>query len=507
MLDVVVFCEGTYPFVSGGVSSWIHALLHAMPGLKFGLVFLSPGRGFEKKLKYELPPNLRDLVEIYIYDVRLVSNSTPCSPAQRDKAWEALERFSTGVVDGQWIDFETLFRDLGCDRLGKTPYLSIEDMAHSDKAWEVLLRLYHRSAPDLSFVDYFWTWRFIHYPLFQLLNAPIPPARVYHTVTTGWSGLLASLAKLRSGSPMILTEHGIYTNERRIEIVKANWIYVESATRENEHAFGILKSLWIHLFQALGKLTYACADEIFTLYDGNRLKQIAAGADPAKIRIVPNGVRIDVFEQARATPGPELPPGQFTIGFVGRVVPIKDVLTLIRACLIVAEAVPEAHTYIIGPTDEEPDYFSECQNLVQTLGLADRITFTGPQDVKLWYPKLDALVLTSISEGQPLVILEGFVAGVPCVSTDVGACSEIILGGERADRELGAAGFVTQVGSPQETAAALIQLARDPELVARQREVGRQRVRRYYDHSEMISTYLGIYQHQIARAPETARGA
>ena len=47
-------------------------------------------------------------------------------------------------------------------------------------------------------------------------------------------------------------------------------------------------------------------------------------------------------------------------------------------------------------------------------------------DVKQIYPRIDVLVLTSISEGLPLVILEAAAAGVPLVSTDVGACRELL---------------------------------------------------------------------------------
>lgn len=493
MLDVVLFCEGTYPFISGGVSSWIHALLSAMPEIKFGIVFLSPGRSFKKELKYTLPPNLREFVEVYLYDVRLVKDRPPASGAAREAAWNALEAFSTGLVEGQWVNFSSLFRDLGCVGPEGRPLLSMEEMAYSPRAWEILVKLYNRSAPDLSFVDFFWTWRFIHFPLFQLLHAPIPAARCYHTVTTGWSGLLATMATLRTGAPMLLTEHGIYTNERRIEIVKADWIHVETQRLEGSQSFGFLKSLWIHLFEALGRLCYEHAREILTLYDGNRQKQLAAGAPKEKIRIIPNGVRIDVFESVPQGQLRVKPEGEFAIGFVGRIVPIKDVLTLIRACRSVNDRVPQARTYLIGPTDEDPEYYRECQNLVNTLGLQDQVRFTGPQDVKAWYPTLDVLVLTSISEGQPLVILEAFVAGVPCVATDVGGCSEILLGGSPEDKALGSAGFVTQVGSPQSTAAAILRLATDPQLRRTQSLVGQRRVRQFYDHLDMIREYRELY--------------
>ena len=79
--------------------------------------------------------------------------------------------------------------------------------------------------------------------------------------------------------------------------------------------------------------------------------------------------------------------------------------------------------------------------LAATLGVAERVEFTGRVDVKQIYPRIDVLVLTSISEGLPLVILEAAAAGIPVVSTD-GACRRAprgqparatgALGGERA---------------------------------------------------------------------------
>jgi hypothetical protein len=59
---------------------------------------------------------------------------------------------------------------------------------------------------DQSFIDFFWTWRFSHLPLFRLVDAVIPRAAVYHSISTGYAGLLAALAKLRTGSPLLITE-------------------------------------------------------------------------------------------------------------------------------------------------------------------------------------------------------------------------------------------------------------------------------------------------------------
>jgi glycosyltransferase involved in cell wall biosynthesis len=484
MVDVVIFCEGTYPYVSGGVSSWIHALITGMPDLTFGLVFLAPTRNFKRDFKYKLPANVKEFVEIYIYDVAIVDRP-PTGDSRA--AWKSVEKFFNELADGQVADLEKLLPHL-------TP--GMRDLAYSRQSWDILLRSYHRLAPDLSFVDYFWTWRFIHFPLFQLLNAPIPEAKVYHTVTTGWSGFLAALARIRTGRPMLLTEHGIYTNERRIEVVTADWIHVE-AVQDSGDALGVLKTLWINLFKSLGRLCYHFADEIYTLFEANRELQLEMGAPREKTHIIPNGVPVASLSRGDVEPVPKSEP--FRVGFVGRVVPIKDVKTFLLACHQLQAEAPEARVYIIGPCEEDREYYEECLNLTASLGLENYVVYTGPQNVKAWYPTLDVLVLTSVSEGQPLVILEGYCCNVPCVATDVGSCAELLYGREGEDRQIGAAGFVTPVAAPAETAAAILQLVRNPELKRRQGEAGRRRVERYYDSVQMLDSYHKVYEESIAR--------
>src|SRR3546814_18617729 len=83
---------------------------------------------------------------------------------------------------------------------------------------------------------------------------------------------------------------------------------------------------------------------------------------------------------------------------------------------------------ILGPFDEDPGYCQECRDLVAMLGLGETVKFMGQVKLDDWLGRIDAIVLTSISEAQPLVILEAGAAGVPTVATDVGACREMILG-------------------------------------------------------------------------------
>jgi hypothetical protein len=95
----------------------------------------------------------------------------------------------------------------------------------------MMLELYNKRHPEASFLDYFWTYRFTHLPICNVINAPLPRAKVYHTICTGFAGLMAVLASLRMDRPMLLTEHGIYTKERKIEVAQSKWIHTEQDDR------------------------------------------------------------------------------------------------------------------------------------------------------------------------------------------------------------------------------------------------------------------------------------
>ena len=98
---------------------------------------------------------------------------------------------------------------------------------------------------------------------------------------------------------MILTEHGIYTKERRIEIYSADWIHhVENDDLVVDDEPPYFRQFWNRHFEVMGGCCYAQADHIFTLFGQNRQAQVADGADPAKIAIIPNGVNVAALTAA-----------------------------------------------------------------------------------------------------------------------------------------------------------------------------------------------------------------
>jgi glycosyltransferase involved in cell wall biosynthesis len=121
----------------------------------------------------------------------------------------------------------------------------------------------------------------------------------------------------------------------------------------------------------------------------------------------------------------------------------------------------------------------------------------GAQPVTEIYPQLDVLLLTSLSEGQPLVILEAYAAGLPVVATDVGACRELIEGAEDSDRALGPSGIVTRVANPADTAAALVRMAKHPEQRAQMGRAGTARLVARYQLRDVVATYDGIYHTMV----------
>jgi polysaccharide biosynthesis protein PelF len=491
--DVCLILEGTYPYVTGGVSSWIHQLVTALPELRFAIFHISATKGEVHEARYTLPPNVVSLVDVGIHGGEEPPVAGGALPAP---AWETMWRYHEELKDGRADGLGELLREIS-PHAGAGP--SVHDYVHGKPAWEIVRRLYEQRAPDISFLDYFWTWRFTHLPIFRLLHAPVPEAAVYHTVSTGWAGLVAAIQRVRRARPMLLTEHGIYSRERRMEIDQAEWIYVQrQAPMTLAAGPGFFKELWIRLFERLSRITYVHADQIVTIFEGNRQAQIRDGADPARTLVVPNGINMEPLAALPRAPGG---PDEFRIGFVGRVVPIKDVKTFIRAVKIVSAALPGARAVIAGPGDEDPQYLEECHALAATLGVADRLEFTGRVDVKLIYPRIDVLVLTSISEGLPLVILEAAAAGIPVVSTDVGACRELLEGIQPADRALGASGLVTGLADPGATAQAILSLARDPGLCEEMGRSARSRVRAYYQEADLVRRYRDIYTELIAAGP------
>src|SRR6266436_2219033 len=319
-VDVCIIVEGAYPYVSGGVSAWVHGLIRRQPELRFCVVAILPEPP-APVAKYDVLPNLDTLHHLYL------SESYGSGGWRRPRAFNQAEFDQAADVflsAGGLAELERIIALLA--PLVKARRTA--DLLDSTLAWNLVCDLYDREMPHESFLHFFWAWRALFGGLVATLSFPLPSARVYHTVSTGYAGLLAARAAVETGRPAIITGHGIYTNERRIEILQAEWI-VDTLDK----GFAIhdprrdLRDFWSAAFESYARACYEACTEVITLHGANQPAQTMHGAAPARMKIIPNGVDYQTLSQLPQVAA-DAPP---TVALVGRVVPIKDIKTYLHA--------------------------------------------------------------------------------------------------------------------------------------------------------------------------------
>ena len=498
--DVILLLEGTYPMVRGGVSSWVDQLIRGLPQLRFALVFIGGRPDHYGDILFERPANVVHLECHYLMDDLPALHAIKArkgSPSTFNTVHELHETLRNPALHDQ-------NRAL-CDvakMIGQRGGLSQEDFLHSQAAWQHIVDHYLEHVTEPSFIDYFWSVRNIHAPLFLLARIAngLPRGRCLHTISTGYAGFLGALAHHIHQWPLLITEHGIYTKERQIDLLEAKWI--KTSTDALSHGFqidtGYIRQMWIRFFQGLGRMTYACAAQITTLHEGNRLRQLQDGAPEARTRIIPNGICIERFAPLRSATANNQQP---IVALLGRVTPIKDIKTFIRAMRQLTSQLPDAQGLIVGPDSEDPDYAQECRDLVAQLGLEKSVHFLGFQRTEEILAQVRLVVLTSISEAQPLVVLEAMAAGLPVVCSDVGACRELVIGDPARQQ---AAGHIVPIANPMATAQAMQLLLTQATAWQSAREAGIARVEAEYTEALMMARYQQLYEEVINPSSEPA---
>ena len=460
-MRICIVVEGCYPYSVGGVSSWIHSIIQSFPEHEFVLQTIVPNRSLRGQFMYAIPDNVSEIHELYLEDVDWERRG------RRMNRKEANALHS--LLLDQRIDWETLidyWQQRGCSLnkllMGEDFLLAVENF-------------YQVHYSQVVFSDFLWMMRSIYLPLFRALKTKLPKADLYHCLCTGYAGVLGSMGKYLYGSPLIISEHGIYTREREEDLVKAKWVQ------------GLYKNVWIDQFKKMSRLAYGRADLVTSLYEQARILQIELDCPEQKTAVTHNGVDVERFQDL---PGKtEEDEGWINVGTILRISAIKDVKTMIRAFSAAQEREPALKLWIMGPWEEGDDYAEECFELVKDLEL-ENVVFTGRIDVRDYLGRMDMTILTSISEGQPMTILESFSARKPVIATNVGNCQGLIMG--EAD-DFGPAGLVTHIMNQEEIAQAILYLAHHPEERQQMGENGYRRVTACYRMEQMLDTYRRIY--------------
>ncbi len=493
--DVCIIVEGCYPYIPGGVSGWIDWLIRSQTGTSFSVVALWP-KPTGQQPRYALPPNVSALHHLYLQDFG-------AEPVKSIRQPPGVERLGEHLGQLMSAGGAQPLADAMADLARMRGHVSLPLLFNSPLAWTIARRAYATEMPYGSFLHFFWAWRALLGGLLATLEFPLPKAKVYHTISTGYAGILAARAGIETGRPALLTEHGIYTNERRIELLMADWVpdTVDKGHALDDPRFD-LREMWITAFEAYARTCYEGCTDIVTLYEDNQRAQRVLGATGDNLQVIANGIDVKRFAGIRPAGDTDRP----TVALIGRVVPIKDVKTFITAAGLLRQRIPNVLALILGPTDEDPGYFAECEALVAALGLQGCVEFTGTVNILDYLSRIHVVALTSLSESQPLVVLEAGAAGIPFVATNVGSCREILEGRPDETPPLGPGGIITELVAPAGIAKAIGDLLTDPDRRRRYGETLRERVRRTYTSERAVTAYRTLYQRLIA-APDKVAGA
>lgn len=474
-MRICIITEGCYPYVVGGVSGWVHSMIQTFPNQEFILISIIATREQSGQFAYKLPENVKEVHELYLQDSDWGSVNKIRRSRLNKKEYHALR----SLLLDQDVEWSVLFDYFRNNNVSINELLMGEDFYHA------VAYSYNLQYPDIVFSDFLWTMRSMYLPLFLTLSMEIPKADIYHAVSTGYAGIIGCMGKHFYNGQLIISEHGIYTREREEELIKAEWVQ------------RTYKKIWISQFKKMSKAAYDAADVVTGLYKHAGELQEELGCPKEKQMITPNGIDYKKFEN--------LPKGNrenedyINIGAVLRIAPIKDVKTMIQAFAYAKERCPKLKLWIMGPYDEEPEYAAQCFKMAEQLEISD-IEFTGRIDVTEYMGWMDMTILTSISEGQPLTILESFAAHVPVIATDVGNCRGLLYG---EDDDFGNAGILTHIMNIEEIANAMVYMAENPEARKKMANAGYKRLMRKYKIEDMKKTYEGIYRNAAERQKKT----
>ncbi|NLU57283.1 MAG: glycosyltransferase family 4 protein [Methanosarcina thermophila] len=236
------------------------------------------------------------------------------------------------------------------------------------------------------------------------------------------------------------------------------------------------------------------ADRILSVSEDLKLHIVNLGIDKNKVHVVPNGVDIGKFKpagKAHARSILNLPRDKNIVLFVGALRKIKGVDYLIEAAHSFVDK--DTYLFMVGRDD---GLKKNLEKRAHELKIANYIKFTGPvnhEDIPLWISASDILVLPSLSEGRPNVILEALACEVPVVATDVGGIPELMVDGET--------GYLVPPKSPDELSRKINKLLDDKNLREKMGKFGRKCIiQRGLTWEAHAKTTVDIYQELLTKS-------
>ncbi len=237
-------------------------------------------------------------------------------------------------------------------------------------------------------------------------------------------------------------------------------------------------------------------DRLIAVGNDVRRALIANEGLPAeRVEVIYNGVDLEPYDRVRKTReamrrelGVALE--KFVIVQVARLDYLKDHRTAVRAVELLRSTRPNAMLLLVGEGPER----EEIEMEIRTRNMSGHVRLLGARsDVPQLLGAADAMLLTSISEGFPLALIEGMAAGLPIVATDVGGVQEVL----KADET----GFMARAGNEREIASQLESLMDDSSLRARLGAAGKRRSRELFSEPVMHAQYDRVFSEVLSNPP------
>ncbi|SMC10043.1 GT4 family glycosyltransferase PelF [Nitratiruptor tergarcus] len=479
-IKVVWTGEGTYPYATGGVSTWADILIKELKNIDFILmpIMMHP----YMQAKYEIPPNVVDTVNVPLWGteepteyIRNIEFSRIYKAKIKTQEHKDIARFEPILIKllNHIYQKEEDFEGLGYALVEFYDYFLEYDyyeIFRSEEVWEIykhyLIEHYKDQKNKLPTVfDMIEGLRYL-FRFFISLLPELPKADIYHSSAAAFCGLPCIIAKIKHKSKFLLTEHGIYIREQYL-FASRN----QTPIKTKEFLLGLIKTV--------SRLNYHFADVISPVCEYNKRWERKWGAQEEKIKTIYNG--IDVLKFQRFEVEREKRP---SVVMVARVDPLKDVETFIRCCGIVAKRVHNVHFKLYGP-EVDKEYMLQCKMLVKELGIESNFSFMGPtSNPARAYNEADVVMLTSISEAFPFAVIEAMACERVVVSSDVGGTKEVLEG----------YGFIVKPKDYEEFSKYVIYLLENPQFAKELGRRARGRILNGFTIEDMVDNYWKLYR-------------
>lgn len=489
-ISVLLCTQGTYPYSSGGVSTWCDLLCRQLPNVDFTLYALT-GQPQTTPL-YALPENVRRTIAVPMWGMQnpaeyVATHLTFANMRERERL-TTLERIEHVFVPNLRILVRAILqpnpnlRKCGRALYDLWKYTQVYDWNTSWKSvqtWEAFtseVLLVVESLPEIYPANEAPTLHDMNamlrmlYHLLMCLNAPLPRTSIVHSTLAGFAGIAGVLAKYEYGTPFVVTEHGIFVREQ--------YMYISQ-----EKSFSpFTKRFLINFSNLICRLMYDTADVISPVCDYNKRWELRFGAEERRVERIYNSVDTEFFQPHPKPPETERFP---TVVAATRVFPLKDIETMLQAAALVRDRISNVRFIVSGSTTDEPEYFARCKALMEKLRLGRNFTFAGlcERSHKI-YTTGDISLISSVSEAFPFAVIESMACGRPVVATDVGGIREILQG----------LGVLVPPRNPEALAEGIVELLTNEEMRRNLAEKARAEVVEKYHKEVFTNAYLELYQ-------------